>query len=87
MDSFSAWREEPPHDLFEVEMLKELEEIAQRQKITKPKTKSKETSASAATTPTTVILPKTTPTTTVLKSDGEKLLTLAQATENTVKRA
>jgi hypothetical protein len=56
-----------------------LEEIARRQqKPAKANTKAKAT-------PTTPIIPKTTPTTTVTKPGGEKLLTLAQATENTVK--
>jgi len=99
MDSFSAsetysiytyWREEPAVDSFEVEMRAQLEEIAQRQKATKSNVKNKTTTTtgSAATTPTvTGILPKTTPTTTVLKPGGDKLLTLAQATENTVKRS
>jgi hypothetical protein len=98
MDSFSAsetysiytyWREEPAVDSFEVEMRAQLEEIAQRQKTTKSNVKNKTTTTgSAATTPTvTGILPKTTPTTTVLKPGGDKLLTLAQATENTVKRS
>jgi hypothetical protein len=83
MDSFSAsetysvytyWREEPGTDLFEDEMKAELEQIAKRQKATKSNTKTKGSTA-------------TTPTTTVLKPGGEKLITLAQATENTVKRA
>ncbi len=97
MDSFSAsetysiytyWREEPAVDSFEVEMRAQLEEIAKRQKTMKSNVKNKTTTTgSAAATPTTTgILPKTTPTTTVLKSGGDKLLTLAQATENTVKR-
>ncbi|CAF3578061.1 unnamed protein product, partial [Rotaria sp. Silwood2] len=93
MDSFSAsetysvytyWREEPAIDLFEDEMRAELEEIAKRQKTTKINTKTK---TPTVTTPTSGILPKTTPTTTIVKSGGEKLLTIAQATENTVKRA
>jgi hypothetical protein len=93
MDSFSAsesysvytyWREEPPSDSFEDEMRAELAEIARRQKATKANTKTK---GSTVTTPTTGVLPKTTPTTIVLKPGGEKLLTLAQATEKTVKRA
>ncbi len=79
MDSFSAsetysvytyWRDEIATDPFEDEMRTQLEEIAKRQKPTKSNTKTK----------------GTTPTTTVLKPGGEKLLTLAQATENTVKR-
>jgi hypothetical protein len=83
MDSFSAsesysvytyWREEPPSDSFEDEMRAELAEIARRQKATKANTKTK---GSTVTTPTTI----------VLKPGGEKLLTLAQATEKTVKRA
>ncbi|CAF0887157.1 unnamed protein product [Rotaria sordida] len=93
MDSFSAsetysvytyWREEPAMDPFEDEMRAQLEEIEKRQKPTKSNTKNK---GSAATTPTSGILPKTTPTTTIVKPAGEKLLTIAQATENTVKRA
>lgn len=97
MDSFSAsetysvytyWREEALVDPFEAEMRAELTEIAKRPKPKRAGAKPKVTStSSAATTPTTGILPKTTPTTTVLKPGGEKLLTLAQATENTVKRA
>ena len=96
MDLFSAsetysvytyWREEALIDPFEKEMQAELAEIAKRQKPAKSSAKSKATSTSATTTPTTGILPKTTPTTTVLKPGGDKLLTLAQATENTVKRA
>ena len=92
MDSFSAsetysvytyWREEPNNDIFEEEMRKELEEIARRQRATKSNSKTKST---PATTPTTSVPPKTTPTTTVLRSGGEPLLTIAQATENTVKR-
>ena len=96
MDSFSAsetysvytyWREEALVDPFEAEMRAELTEIAKRPKATRAGAKPKVTSTSATTTPTTGTLPKTTPTTTVLKPGGEKLLTLAQATENTVKRA
>ena len=87
MDSFSAsetysvytyWREEAAVESFEDEMKAELEQIAKRQKATKSNTKTKGSTAAAA---------ATTPTTTVLKPGGEKLLTLAQATENTVKRA
>ena len=99
MDSFSAsenysfytyWREEPVMDSVEDEMRKQLEEIAKRQKTSKAKGKPKRAAAvssSAASTPTTGILPKTTPTTTIVKPSGEKILTIAQATENTVKRA
>jgi len=85
MDSFSAcesyssftfWRDEPIMDLLEDEMREQLKEMAKRQK----------TKGKGATTPTTGALPKTTPTTTVIKPGGEKLLTLAQATENTVKK-
>lgn len=80
MDSFSAsetysvytyWRDEPTVNLFEEEMNAQVKEIAQRQKPTKSNAKTK----------------GTTPTTTVVKPGGEKLLTIAQATENTVKRA
>ena len=86
MDSFSAsesyssftfWRDEPTIDSLEDEMREQLEEMSRRQK-TKGKTLPS---------PTTGVLPKTTPTTTVIKPGGEKLLTIAQATENTVKRA
>jgi len=91
MDSFSAsetysvytyWRDEPVINSFEEEMRAELEEIAKKQKATKSNTKTK-----VPTTPTSGVAPKPTPTTTVVKSGGEKLLTIAQATENTVKRA
>ncbi|CAF4825357.1 unnamed protein product [Rotaria sp. Silwood1] len=93
MDSFSAsetysvytyWREEPTIDLFEDEMRIQLEEIEKRQKTTKSNMKNK---GSTIKTPTSGILPKTTPTTTIVKPTGDKLLTIAQATENTVKRA
>jgi len=96
MDSFSAsetysvytyWREESATDSYEDEMRAQLEEIAKRQKAAKSNTKNKGTTGSAATTPTSGVLPKTTPTTTILKPGGDKLLTIAQATENTVKRA
>ena len=100
MDSFSAsenysfytyWREEPVMDSVEDEMRKHLEDLAKRQKSSKSNGKQKSVAAvptlAASTTPTTGTLPKTTPTTTVLKPGGEKLLTIAQATENTVKRA
>ena len=86
MDSFSAseayssftfWREEPPsNEGLEDEMREHLEAMAKRQK-----SKGKGT-----TTPTSGQLPKTTPTTALTKSNGEKVLTLAQATENTVKK-
>lgn len=98
MDCFSAgetyslytyWREEPAVDQYEEDMRAELEELAQRQKANKSNAKKKSltNTSSAASTPTTGALPKTTPTTTVVKPNGEKLLTIAQATENTVKRA
>jgi hypothetical protein len=86
MDSFSAsesyssftfWRQEPILDSFEDEMREHLQEMARRQK-----SKGK----GPAATPTTGAVSKTTPTTTVIKPGGEKLLTLAQATENTVKK-
>lgn len=102
MDSFSAsetysvytyWREEIAHDAFEEEMKAELKEIEQRQKPKKANAKTKATTPTAAAappppaTPTTApVLPRTTPTTTVLGTNGEPLLTVAQATENTVKR-
>ncbi|CAF1425958.1 unnamed protein product [Adineta steineri] len=88
MDSFSAsesyssftfWRDEPAIDSLENEMREHLEEMSKRQK-------SKGKSVTTPTTPG-AALPKTTPTTTVTKSGGEKLLTLAQATENTVKKS
>ncbi len=92
MDSFSAsetysiytyWRAEPATDSFEEEMRLQLEAIAQRQKPIKSNTKTK-----GSTTPISgAALPNTTPITTVVKPGGEKLLTLAPATENTVKRA
>jgi hypothetical protein len=84
MDSFSAceayssftfWRDEPVVDSLEAEMRQHLEEMVKRQK---SKRKGTSTSPSGA-------LPKTTPTTTVTKPGGEKVLTFAQATENTVK--
>jgi hypothetical protein len=92
MDSFSAsetysvytyWRKEPANDALEEEMRAELEEIARRQKPTKSNSKTKGT---PATTPVSTVPPKITQPTTVLKSGGEPLLTIAQATENTVKR-
>ena len=85
MDSFSAsetyssftfWREEPIMDSLEDEMRQHLEEMNKRQK-----TKGKNLPS-----PTTGALPNTTPTTTVIKPGGEKLLTIAQATKNTVKK-
>jgi hypothetical protein len=91
MDSFSAseaysvytyWRDERVISSFEDEMHAELEEIAKKQKTTKSNTKIK-----GPTTPTSSVAPKIIPTTTVVKPGGEKLLTIAQATENTVKRA
>jgi hypothetical protein len=75
--SFTFWRDEPSTDSFEDEMKAHLEEMSKRQK-----TKGK----GSASTPTAGGLPKTTPTTTVIKPGGEKVLTLAQATENTVKK-
>lgn len=87
MDSFSAsetyssftfWRDEPTTDPFEEEMRVHLEDIAQR---IRPKPKGKGNG------PATGALPKTTPTTTVIKPGGEKVLTIAQATENTVKKS
>jgi hypothetical protein len=102
MDSFSAsetysvytyWREEPSTDSFEEEMRAELEEISKRQKAAKSNTKTKGLTATTPTTPTLPktptngILPKTTPTTTAIKPGGEKVLTIAQGTENTMKRA
>jgi hypothetical protein len=102
MDSFSAsetysgytyWREEPAHDAFEDEMRADLEEIARRQKAMKSNSKTKGTpattpvaSAAPKTTPVASAAPKTTQTTTVVKAAGEPLLTIAQATENTVKK-
>lgn len=85
MDSFSAsesyssftfWRQEPIVDSLEAEMAEIIKEMNKRQK-TKGKT---------AGTPTSGVLPKTTPTTTVTKPGGEKLITIAQATENTMKK-
>ncbi|CAF1175683.1 unnamed protein product [Adineta steineri] len=96
MDSFSAsetysvytyWREEQTSNAFDDEMRADLEEIANRQKPAKSNAKNKGTTGSTVSTPTTGIPSKTTPTVTVLKSGGDKLLTIAQATENTVKRA
>ncbi len=93
MDSFSAsetysvytyWREEPAHDKFEEEMRADLAEIARRQK---PKKSNSKTKGTPATTPVTPAPPKITQPTTVLKSGGEPLLTIAQATENNVKRS
>lgn len=84
MDSFSAsetyssftfWRDEPVLDPFEEEMREHLAEIAQRQK---PKGKGATTTTGAVS--------KTTPVTTVTKPGGEKMFTIAQATENTVKK-
>lgn len=87
MDSFSAsetysdytyWHVEPVNNLLEAEMNEQIKEIEQRQKTTKSNSKSK-TPTATTTTPT--------PTTTIVKPGGEKLITIAQATENTVKRA
>jgi hypothetical protein len=84
MDSFSAsesyssftfWRHEPPADSLEDEMREHLEEMARKQKA----------KGKGLPTPTTGVSPKTTPTTTVIKPGGEKLITIAQATKNTVK--
>jgi len=87
MDSFSAsesyssftfWREEPiTNDSLEDEMREHLEEMARREK----------SKGKVRTTPTKGVLPKATPTTTVIKPGGDKMLTLAQATENTVKKS
>lgn len=74
--SFTFWRDEPVVSVFEEEMRAALEEMTPR-----PKSKGKSPVAAAA-----GALPKTTPTTTVTKAGGEKLLTIAQATENTVKK-
>jgi hypothetical protein len=101
MDSFSAsetysvytyWRDEPAVDSYEEEMRIQLEKIAQQQKAAKSsaKTKGSTTPTSSVppkTTSTSSVPPKTTPIVAVTKPGGEKLLTLAQATENTVKRA
>ena len=86
MDSFSAseayssftfWRDEPPiSDGLEDEMRQHAEEATRRQK----------SKGKVATTPTSGQSPKPTPTTALTKSNGEKVLTLAQATENTVKK-
>ena len=86
MDSFSAsetfssfnfWRDEPKHsDSLEDEMRAHLAEMVTRQKSKSGKGNVPSGSG---------VLPKTTPTTTVVKDSGEKLLTIAQATENTVK--
>jgi hypothetical protein len=82
MDSFSAsesyssftfWRDEPAIASIEDEMREHLEEMSKRQK-----TKGKGPPTPTAT--------ASTKTTTVIKPGGEKLLTLAQATENTVKK-
>ena len=94
MDSFSDsetysgytyWREEPATDLFEDEMCAQLEEMTQQQKIAKSNTKNKGQRGTIAIASTSDILPKTTPTATIMKPGNEKLLILAQATENTVK--
>jgi len=86
MDSFSAsesyssftfWRDEPSIASIEDEMREHLEEMSKRQK----------TKGKAPATPTASASTKTTPMTTVIKPGGEKLLTLAQATENTVKKS
>lgn len=75
--SFTFWREEPPiSDGLEDEMRQHVEDAARRQK----------SKGKAATTPTSGQPPKPTPTTALTKSNGEKVLTLAQATENTVKK-
>ena len=82
MDSFSAsetyssftfWRNEPATDSFDEEMRQHLAEMNRPQK-------------SKGKVPKTGVLPKTTPVTTVIKPGGEKVLTIAQATENTVKK-
>ncbi|CAF4742707.1 unnamed protein product, partial [Rotaria sp. Silwood2] len=85
MDSFSAseayssftfWREKPTIDSFEDEMRKHLQEMAARQK---PKSKGSTTQITGSS-------PKATPTITLTKGAGEKVLTIAQVTENTVKK-
>ncbi|CAF1434877.1 unnamed protein product [Rotaria sordida] len=82
MDSFSAsesyssftfWRKEPIIDSLENEMRQHVEEMLARQK-----SKGKGSTSGSP--------PKTTPTTTLTKGAGEKVLTIAQATENTVKK-
>ncbi|CAF0879456.1 unnamed protein product [Adineta ricciae] len=96
MDSFHAsenysdytyWHKEPAVESFEDQMRADLEEISKRQKPNKSNAKNKTTTTSAASTPTTTSPSKATPTTTVLKPSGDKLLTIAQVTENNVKRA
>ena len=88
MDSFSAsesyssftfWRQEPViDDCLENEMRKNLDEMARKQK----------SKGKRPVTPTTTgTISKTTPTTTVTKPGGDKLLTIAQANENTVKKS
>jgi len=99
---YTYWRDEPAVDSYEEEMRIQLEKIAQQQKAAKSNAKTKgsttptssvppkTTSTSSVppkTTSTSSVPSKTTPTVAVTKPGGEKLLTLAQATENTVKRA
>lgn len=75
--SFNFWREETQaSDSLEDEMRAHLAEASTRQK-------SK--SGKGSLTSNSNVIPKTTPTTTVVKDNGEKLLTIAQATDNTVK--
>lgn len=85
MDSFSAsetyssytyWHSEPATNIFEEEMRKDVEEIANRQKSTKSNPKNK---GSTATTPT--------PTTAIVKANSDKLLAIVPVTEIAVKRA
>ena len=96
MDSFHAsedysdytyWHKEPAVESFEDQMRADLEEISKRQKPNKSNTKNKTATASAASTPTKTNPTKAAPATTVLKPNGDKLLTIAQVTENNVKRA
>lgn len=72
--TFKTWLIEPNLNLYENDMLQDLEELSKQQKSVKGKV------------PLTPTLSGTTPTTTVTKPGGEKVLTLAQATENTVKK-
>ncbi|CAF3544133.1 unnamed protein product [Rotaria sp. Silwood1] len=74
--SFTFWRNQPTIDSLEDEMRQHVDEIQIRQK-TKGKGSSTIQMSSS---------PKATPTTTLTKGAGEKVLTIAQATENTVKK-
>ena len=94
MDSFSDsetysgytyWHEEPATDLFEDEMCAQLEEMSRQQKAAKSNTKNKGRRGTIASASVSGVLPTTTSTTTTMKLGNEKLLTLAQATENTIK--